>query len=137
MTWLNFYITFFYLSITEINLNIFTQITNLTFSSTFAAVGAYFSAVFMALQFVLLYLLALKIREECYKAEWFRDHTFTAPIYLIRTNYKMLTRYFWFISCIKKIIISLFLTIMYSEPKNSILAISAVQFAYICCAIYL
>ena len=47
--WLHFYITFFYFSLIEINLNVFTQIANLTFSSSFAAAGAYFSAVFLAL----------------------------------------------------------------------------------------
>jgi hypothetical protein len=46
----------------EININVFTQIGNLTFSSGFAATGAFFSALFLAIECVVLGLLALKIR---------------------------------------------------------------------------
>lgn len=47
--WYNFALEFFYFSVIEININIFTQIGNLTFSSPFATAGAFFSAVFLAL----------------------------------------------------------------------------------------
>ena len=47
--WLNFFIVFFYLSLIELNINIFAQVTNLTFSSGFAAFGALSSAFFMGL----------------------------------------------------------------------------------------
>jgi len=49
MLWFNLLIVFFYFSIIEMNINIFTQIANLTFSSSFATVGAFFSALFLAL----------------------------------------------------------------------------------------
>lgn len=48
MVWVNFLIVFFYFSLIEININVFTQISNLTFSSNFATTGAFFSAVFLS-----------------------------------------------------------------------------------------
>ena len=60
--WLNFVITFFYLSLVEININVFSQIANLTFSSPFAATGAFFSAVFLAIEVIALILLFLKCK---------------------------------------------------------------------------
>lgn len=65
--WFNFMIIFFYFSIIEININIFTQVANLTFSSGFATTGAFFSAVFFAVQFTVLVLLMLKAKEEMIK----------------------------------------------------------------------
>jgi len=47
--WFNLLIVFFYFSIIEMNINIFTQISNLTFSSSFATTGAFFSALFLSL----------------------------------------------------------------------------------------
>jgi hypothetical protein len=49
MLWFNLLIVFFYFSLVELNINIFTQVSNLTFSSSFATVGPFFSAVFLAL----------------------------------------------------------------------------------------
>lgn len=134
--WLNFFIIFFYLSLIEININIFTQIGNLTFSSGFAATGAFFSALFLAIELVVLVLLALKIREETIKPEWMRDYTYTAALYLIRTNYKTVTKYFWFFACIKKILLAIMITTMYDSPSSAIIAISSVQIIFICFAVY-
>lgn len=63
MLWFNALIVFFYFSLIEININIFTQIANLTFSSSFATTGAIFSAIFLAAEVVLLLLLFLKAKE--------------------------------------------------------------------------
>lgn len=134
--WLTFPIHFFYFSLIQLNVNIFTQIGNLTFSSAFAAAGAFFSAAFLALEVVLIFILFLKTREECIKPEWMRDFTYSPCFYLIRTNYKTVTKYFWFISCIKKIFFALFLTIYYSDPVAAIIAVSSVQALYILVAIY-
>lgn len=134
--WFNFFLVFFYLSLIEININIFTQIANLTFSSSFAAAGAYFSALFMALEIVLLILLAFKIKEETVKPEWMRDYSYCAPIYLIRTNYKTITKYFWFFSCLKKILIALMITVFYHESNNAILGVASVQLSFLAFSIY-
>ena len=136
MVWYTFFITFFYLSLIEININIFTQIANLTFSSGFAAFGAFCSAVFLAVEILVIGLLWLKIREESIKPEWMRDYTFTAPIYMIRTNYKTVTKYFWVLSCFKKILLCLFVAIYYHDPSSAILSISVVQPFYIALCIY-
>jgi hypothetical protein len=63
MTWFNVLIVFFYFSLIEININVFTQVANLTFSSSFATTGSFFSALFLAGEVVLLALLFLKARE--------------------------------------------------------------------------
>jgi hypothetical protein len=65
--WFNFLIIFFYFSLIEININIFTQVSNLTFSSPFATAGAFCSALFLALEVTLLVLLLLKAKEEMIK----------------------------------------------------------------------
>ena len=65
-----------------------------------------------------------------------RDTTYTAPINLIRTNYKSITKYFWFFCCIKKILIALMITVLYDDSSDAILGVSAVEGAFICFAIY-
>lgn len=65
--WFNFLIIFFYFSIIEININVFTQISNLTFSSAFATTGTVFSAIFFAVEITVLILLMLKAKEEMIK----------------------------------------------------------------------
>jgi hypothetical protein len=134
--WFNFLIIFFYFSIIEININIFTQVANLTFSSPFATTGAFFSALFLALEVTLLVLLFLKAKEEMIKPEWMRDYSFTPTIYLIRTNYKSVTKYFWFFSCLKKALIALVITVAYDDPVTAIVGVSTVHAAYLGLAIY-
>lgn len=134
--WFNFLIIFFYFSIIEININIFTQVANLTFSSPFATTGAFFSALFLALEITLLVLLFLKAKEEMIKPEWMRDYSFTPTIYLIRTNYKSVTKYFWFFSCLKKALIALVITVAYDDPVTAIVGVSTVHAAYLGLAIY-
>lgn len=70
------------------------------------------------------------------KPEWMRDYSFTPTIYLIRTNYKTITKYFWFITCLKKILLAMMVTVLYDNPLSAIIAISAVHAIYICLAIY-
>ena len=65
-----------------------------------------------------------------------RDYSFTPTIYLIRTNYKSITKYFWFFSCLKKILIALVITAYYEEPLNSIIAVSTIHALYLSLAIY-
>ena len=101
-----------------------------------AAFGALSSAVFMGLQLVILVLLAMKVKEESVKPEWMRDTTYSAPINLIRMNYKTISKYFWFFCCIKKILIALMITIFYDQSNHAILAVSAVEGAIICFAVY-
>jgi hypothetical protein len=134
--WFNFFIIFFYFSIIEMNINIFTQVANLTFSSPFATAGAFFSALFLALEITILVLLFLKAKEEMIKPEWMRDYSFTPTIYLIRTNYKSITKYFWFFSCIKKVLIALVITVFYDTPLNAIIGVSTVHAMYLGLAIY-
>ena len=136
MLWFNVLIVFFYFSIIEININIFTQIGNLTFSSNFATTGAFFSAAFLADEIVLLTLLLLKAKEEMVKPEWMRDTSFIPTIYLIRTNFKTITKYFWFISCIKKILLAMMITLLYYSPLASIVAVCVVHTIYLSLAIY-
>jgi len=134
--WFNLLIVFFYFSIIEININIFTQIGNLTFSSSFATAGAFFSASFLAGEIVLLVLLFLKAKEEMVKPEWMRDNSYTPTTYLIRTNYKTVTKYFWFISCLKKVLLAMMITLFYSDPFASIVAVCCVHTSYLALAIY-
>lgn len=136
MLWFNILISFFYFSLIEININIFTQIANLTFSSSFATTGAFFSAVFLALEVVVLLLLFLKAKEEMIKPEWMRDYSFTATIYLLRTNFKTITKYFWFISCIKKILLAMMITVFYKDPLAAIVGVCSVHIIYLALAIY-
>lgn len=136
MLWLHLLIVFFYFSIIEININIFTQIGNLTFSSDFATTGAFFSAFFLATEIVILALLFLKAKEEMVKPEWMRDHSYTPTIYLMRTNFKTVTKYFWFISCIKKVLLAMMITLFYPDPFNAIIAVCVVHTLYLFVAIY-
>jgi hypothetical protein len=136
LLWFNLLIVFFYFSLIEINLNIFTQVGNLTFSSNFATTGAFFSALFLAGEVVLLVLLLLKAREEMIKPEWMRDYSFTPAIYLIRTNYKTVTKYFWFVSCLKKVLLAMMVTLIYGSPLSAIVAVCVVHTFYLCLAIY-
>lgn len=134
--WFNFLIIFFYFSLIEMNINIFTQVANLTFSSAFATAGTFFSALFLALEITLVVLLLLKAKEEMIKPEWMRDYSFTPTIYLIRTNYKTVTKYFWFFSCLKKMLIALVMTVFYETPVSAIVAVCTVHTAYLGLAIY-
>lgn len=134
--WFNFLIVFFYFSIIEMNINIFTQIANLTFSSPFATAGAFFSALFFALEITILVMLFLKAKEEMIKPEWMRDYSFTPTIYLVRTNYKTVTKYFWFFTCIKKMLLALMVTVLYDNPLAAIVGVSSVHALYISLAIY-
>ena len=136
MTWFTFFITFFNLSLIEININIFTQIANLTFSSGFAVFGAFASAVFLALEFLVIGLLWMKIREEGLKPEWMRNYAYTAPIYLIRTNYKTVTKYFWVIHSTKKILMALFTVMYYHHPDSAIISAGTIQIIYVMVCIY-
>jgi len=70
------------------------------------------------------------------KPTWMRDHTYTAPIYLIRTNYKTLTKYFFFFSCLKKVLLAMMITVLYENPVGSIIGLSSVELAYLCFAMY-
>ena len=70
------------------------------------------------------------------KPEWMRDHSYTPTIYLIRTNFKTLTKYFWFISCIKKILLAMAITLFYYDPLISIVAVCTVHTIYLLIAIY-
>lgn len=65
-----------------------------------------------------------------------RDYAYTAPIYLIRTNYKTITKYFWIFCCLKKILISLMITMFYKNPTYSIVGVSAIQVFFLCFSIY-
>ena len=132
----NFMIVFFSLSLLEINVNVFTQISNLTFSSSFAATGAFFSAIFMALELVLLILLFIKTQQEVTKPTWMQDHSYSATHYLIRTNYKSMTKYFFFSNSIKKILLALLIVVFYDNPSNAILSFSVVQCIFLCFSIY-
>jgi hypothetical protein len=136
MLWFNLLIVFFYFSLIEFNINIFTQIANLTFSSNFATVGAFFSALFLAVEVTALVMLFLKAKEEMIKPEWMRDYSYTPTIYLIRTNYKTITKYFWFITCIKKILLAMMVTILYENPLAAIVGVASVHALYISVAIY-
>lgn len=136
MFWFNLLIVFFYFSLIEMNINIFTQISNLTFSSNFATTGAFFSGTFLSLEIVLLILLFLKAKEEMIKPEWMRDYSFTPTIYLIRTNFKTITKYFWFVSCLKKILLAIMLTAFYKSPLSAIIAVCCVHTIYLSLAIY-
>ena len=136
MLWLHLLIVFFYFSLIEININIFTQIANLTFSSAFATSGAFLSAFFLAAEIMILVLLLLKAKEELIKPEWMRDSSYTATTYLIRTNYKTLTKYFWFISCFKKMLLALAITVLYDQPLYSIIAVCCIHATYLSVAIY-
>jgi hypothetical protein len=136
MLWFNVLIVFFYFSLIEININVFTQIANLTFSSSFATTGAFFSALFLAGEIVLLILLFLKAKEEMIKPEWMRDYSFTPTIYLVRTNFKSITKYFWFFSCLKKILLAMMITVFYKTPLSAIIAVCSVHTAYLALSIY-
>ena len=65
-----------------------------------------------------------------------RDYSFTATIYLIRTNFKTITKYFLFISCIKKILLALVITTLYNNPEQAIVGVCTVHTIYLCIAIY-
>jgi hypothetical protein len=65
-----------------------------------------------------------------------RDYTYTAAVYLIRTNYKTITKYFWLFACIKKIFLALIITTLYQSPGSAIIGISSVQMIFICFAVY-
>ncbi len=133
----NFLIVFAYLSLVEININIFTQMVNLTFSSSFAATGAFFSALFLGLEIVILILFFFKSKEELTKPEWMQNHSYSALHYLIRTNFKSLTKYFFFCCSIKKILFALIIVVFYDSPSNAILGFSILQAIFLCFSIYL
>ena len=65
-----------------------------------------------------------------------RDFTYSPCTYLIRTNFKTITKYFFFISCIKKILFALVITLIYENPVGSVVGLSAVEAIYLCIAIY-
>ena len=65
-----------------------------------------------------------------------RDYSFTPTTYLIRTNYKTITKYFWFVTCAKKILIALVITVLYDSPLNAIIGVCAVHASYLCLGIY-
>ena len=70
------------------------------------------------------------------KPEWMRDYSFTPTIYLIRTNFKTVTKYFWFISCLKKMLLAMMITVLYRNPLAAIVGVCAVHSVYLGLAIY-
>lgn len=70
------------------------------------------------------------------KPEWMRDYAYTPTIYLVRTNYKTITKYFWFISVIKKVLLAMMITLLYDDPLSSIIGVSTVHAIYLVLAIY-
>jgi hypothetical protein len=70
------------------------------------------------------------------KPEWMRDYSFTPTIYLIRTNYKTITKYFWFFSCLKKMLLSMMITLFYDDPLSAIVGVASVHAIYLSLAIY-
>ena len=65
-----------------------------------------------------------------------RNYTYSAPIYLIRTNYKTITKYFWFFCCVKKILIALMITVLYEASNYAIIGVSSVTAVFICIAVF-
>lgn len=65
-----------------------------------------------------------------------RDYAYTPTIYLVRTNYKTITKYFWFISVIKKILLAMMITLLYDDPISSIIGVSTVHAIYLCLSVY-
>jgi len=65
-----------------------------------------------------------------------RDYSFTPTIYLVRTNYKTITKYFWFITCIKKMMLALMVTALYDDPLKAIIGVSSVHAIFLSIAIY-
>lgn len=65
-----------------------------------------------------------------------RDYAYTPTMYLVRTNYKTITKYFWFISVVKKILLAMMITLLYDDPLSSIIGVSTVHAVYLCLAIY-
>ena len=65
-----------------------------------------------------------------------RNYTYSAPIYLIRTNYKTITKYFWFLCCVKKILIALMITVLYETSNYAIIGVSSVTAVFICIAVF-
>lgn len=110
---------------------------NLTFSSDFAAAGAFFSAWSLATEIIVVVLLVLKCREEMMKPEWMQDQSYSALHYLIRTNYKTATKYFFFVSCSKKIIFAFIVVVFYDSPDSSIVGLTSVQIIFLCLSVYL
>ncbi len=45
-----------------------------------------------------------------------QDHSYTAVVYLLRTNYKPLSKYFFFWSSAKKIFFAIIVVAYYEQP---------------------
>ena len=136
MTWFTVLVFFFNLSLIEININIFTQINHLTFRSGYVTWGTLVSAVFLVGEILVMAMLWIKTQEETKKPEWMRDYAYTAPIYMIRTNYKTITKYYTFICYLKKILLAICLTSFYSEPITAIFALGIATTAFIMFSVY-
>ena len=65
-----------------------------------------------------------------------QDHSYTAVLYLIRTNFKSFSKYFFFWSSIKKILFALIIAACYDNPGNAILGFSTLQMIYLCFSLY-
>lgn len=66
-----------------------------------------------------------------------QDYSYSALHYLIRTNYKSLTKYFFFWTAIKKILFALIIVAFYNSPSDAIIGYSALQVIFLCLSIYL
>ena len=66
-----------------------------------------------------------------------QDHSYTAIVYLIRTNYKSLSKYFFFFSTAKKIFFALLIVAYYDQPQKAIQAFSILQMIFVCFSLYI
>ena len=63
LLWFNLLIVFFYFSLIEININIFTQLRHLTFNDSFSSAGSISSIIFLLAETILLVFLLLKAKK--------------------------------------------------------------------------
>lgn len=66
-----------------------------------------------------------------------QNHSYSALHYLIRTNFKSATKYFFFFSAIKKILFALIIVVFYDSPSSAILGFTSLQIIFLCLSIYL
>ena len=64
------------------------------------------------------------------------DHSYSALLYLLRTNYKLPSKYFFFYQALKKILFALVITACYDNPPDAILGLSVIQIIFLCTSMY-
>lgn len=117
----------FYFSLLELNLNIAIQFSNPPFASGFSRFGIVVAVVMIGVEGTAFFFMFKYFRKEMsVRIEYRNPHLDTMWRDLSETE-TLLSKYFWFIGCIKNIILPAIVASLYYNTENQLIGIAIFQ----------